>query len=230
MPNKRIISAETMQKLENMFQTVKSIASECNPSKMDTEPSFQKQFFENAVTKQKECGFTIDDEIKTPILKTPKTTCISDSNAKFWKADFVIKVDNAIIPIELKLRHKGQEINGYAQDFIDDVDKCRKLIINYDDSPKCYIVMLTDNPELKNQCETKAEEYTLGNNIEDYRKISIKWEKISSTYYIGIVGRVQSEERQNNPKGKLFVFLSKEQKEQFDTDEVDIDSGFDFED
>lgn len=89
--------------------------------------------------------------------------------------------------------------------------------------------MLTDNEELVRQCNDKAEEYSASNNLVDDRKVMIRWSN-NENYYIGIVGRVQSEERQNNPKGKLFVFLSKEQKEQFDTDEVDIDSGFDFED
>lgn len=215
MSKMRIISIETMQKLEGMYRLVRSITSKCDPLKMDTEPSFQEQFYNKAQEKFKNTDFVIYKEIKTPFLSTSRSKCVSDSDVNYWKVDFIIKVDNAIIPVELKLRHKGQDINGYAQDYIDDVDKVRELIINYDDCPECYAIMLTDNEKLKQQCDDKAKEYSSENKLVDKRTVSISWTTINN-YYIGIIGRVQTNARLNNIKDKEFVFLSDNQEHEFD--------------
>ena len=215
MANERVISAETMQKLDGLFRLVREIVSNCNPSEMDTEPSFQKQFYEKAQEYFRDNGFTISDEVETRILSTQNSKCVSASDATYWKLDFLIGVDNARIPVELKLRHKGQDINGYAQDYIDDVDKVREVIINYDDCPECYVIMLTDNENLVEQCNNKASEYSRENNLVNERTVEIHWTS-SNNYYIGIVSRIQTDERLNNPKGKEFEFLSDTQEEEFD--------------
>lgn len=213
MASKRVISEETIKKLDGMFQLVREIVEDCEFSKMDIETSFQEQFLEKAQERFEGTGFSIDKEIRTPILNTQKSKCVSKPNPKpnYWRIDFIIHVDNAFIPIELKLRHKGQDIDGYAQDYIDDVDKVRELIINYDDCPECYVVMLTDNKDLKEQCNNKASEYSEANNLVDNRTVTISW-TTKSNYYIGIVGRAQTDYRLDNPEGKEFGFLSDEQK------------------
>ena len=42
-------------------------------------------------------------------------------------------------------------------------------------------------------------------------------------YYLGIVGRVQTENRLNTPKNTNFEFLSEEQIEDFDWEDLEID-------
>lgn len=211
METERFISEELMQKLDDWKQLLQSIVSECDPGTLDEEKSFQKRFMEKALLKAEEYDFTIDDEIKTVVLASPETTCISDEKVTFWKVDFIMHVDNALIPIELKIRHKNQDISGYAQDFIDDVDRIRKILINYDDCPKGYAIMLTNNVKLKEQCDDLAAKYTRENNLKDDHVVCITWKSIANNYFVGIVGRMQFEERLNKPKNAYFLFLSEEQ-------------------
>jgi len=222
MSNTRIISIETMQKLEGMYRLVRSIASKCDPLKMDTEPSFQQQFYDIAQSQATDCGFLISKEIKTAKLKT-NNKCIRKEDVSYWKVDFVMQVDNALMPIELKLRHKGQDSTNYDKDFIEDVNRIREFLSYYDNCPKGYAVILTDDEDFKSRCDNIAAEYTKENKLTENRIVTINWSSPARGYYLGIVGRVQTENRLNTPKDTNFEFLSDEQLENFDLEELEID-------
>lgn len=222
MSKMRIISIETMQKLEGMYRLVRSIASKCNPLKMDTEPSFQQQFYDIAQSQATDCGFLISKEIKTAKLKT-NNKCIRKEDVSYWKVDFLLQVDNALIPIELKLRHKGQDSTNYDKDYIEDVNRIREFLSYYDNCPKGYAIVLTDDEDFKNRCDNISAAYTKENKLTDDRTVTINWSSPMRGYYLGIVGRVQTENRLNTPKNTNFEFLSEEQIEDFDWENLEID-------
>ena len=220
----RIISTDIMEQLDKMGVFLRAAVEACDPKAMETEPNFQKQFFDIVQENINNTPLVISNEIKTEVLTHPSTKCISKSDVTFWKVDFLLQLDNALIPIELKLRHKGQDITNYDQDYIDDVDRIRKFLVNYDDCPKGYAIMLTDNEDLKNKCEEKASAYSKENKLTDKREVKIYWTKTEDDYYIGIVGRVQTESRIETPKDKKFVFLSEEQKEELNSEDLFLDT------
>ena len=207
MTGEKIISQSTLDKLKSLSNTLREIVSECYPKTLTEESSFQKRF----LAKAKENGFCITDEVGTPVLTTPKTKSISPLPEEFWKLDFVMRIDNAYIPIELKLRHKQQDIRKYPQDFIDDADKIRRLLINYDDVPEAFAICLTNLSEMVEGCDKKVKEYNDANKTN----VDINWTAIPNTHYsIGIVDRVQKKERQ--PKEKCFVFKNNEKKKELE--------------
>ena len=71
---------------------------------------------------------------------------------KDWEIDIVLSRDLHYIPIELKFRHGDQEYHQYDELFERDVKKIGKLVSTYKDVPCGFAIMVTDIPELINNC------------------------------------------------------------------------------
>ena len=211
MNDDKCISDATLAKMKDLATQLKKIVADCCPKTLAEEPSFQKRFLENA----RKAGLKIVDEVGTPVLRNLETTCISPLPEERWGVDFIIRFDNAYVPVELKLRHKQQEVGNYPQDFIDDIDEIRRLIIEYDDMPEGLAICLTNLSEMENGCNEKAKEYTERNDLHDNHVVDITWHSIAnSNYKIGIADRVHSEDRKST--GKKFVFLNEDKKKELE--------------
>lgn len=211
MNDDKCISDATLAKMKDLATQLKKIVADCCPKTLAEEPSFQKRFLENA----RNAGLKIVDEVGTPVLRNLNTTCISPLPEERWGVDFIIRFDNAYVPVELKLRHKQQNIGNYPQDFIDDIDEIRRLVNAYDDMPEGLALCLTNLDEMEIKCNEKAQEYTKKNNLKGLQKVSITWFPITNTKYkIGISDRVQKESR--TPTRENFVFLNEEKKKEID--------------
>lgn len=209
MSNNNCINDSTREAMDGLDAKLREIVAACYPKTLSEEDSFQKRFLANA----KAAGYKITDEVGTPVLKNLKSQCISPLPKERWGVDFIIRFGNVYIPIELKLRHKKQDVGKYPQDFIDDIDEIRRLLIEYDDMPEGIAICLTSLDEMEEKCNEKANEYTEKNNLHDNHAVKISWYPIDNTNYrIGIVDRVHTGSRK--PTGKMFVFLNEDKKKE----------------
>lgn len=175
--------------LNNLYDILVEMIKDTDPTQFDYEKDFQ-----NALESLLDKRFVELPEVRTLPL--------SDDDHSHWRLDFVVKLNDQFVPIELKFRHNDQSVNGYAADFIDDVHRINSLISEYDDIVKGFAICLTNNKEFVKDCDSKISEYDSSKLSEGHYDNVICWETMADNYYIGIVRRIPHHDRAK--KNKFF--------------------------
>jgi len=173
----------------NLYDIIVEMIKDTNPTTFDYEKDFQS---------------SLETLLDNRFVELPevKTISLSDDGHENWRIDFVLKLGNKFVPIELKFRHNEQSTQGYADDFVDDVHRINSLISEYDDITKGFAICLTNNEDFVKQCNGKIKEYDESKRSKRHHDNEIHWETMRDGYHIGIVRRVPHHDRKAS--NKLF--------------------------
>lgn len=180
--------------IDNLYTHIIELLHSCDPDSYDYEKDFQNDFCRLLDKYYKELP-----EVRTIPLWG------QGGKRKYWSLDIVLRVKQQYIPIELKFRKEEQSKAGYADDFKEDVQRINSLLLQYDDMPEGYAILLTNNEDLLKECYTKVPEL----NSEQNKDNKVFVENLDS-YYAGVVYRAQMPPRKATGKSFAPYWESKE--------------------
>ena len=161
---------------QQFHQFLTKMMEQLNPNEFDYEKNFQ-----NELASQLGEYFEEKMEVRTHAL---------EKNRKFSCVDLVVRIGNMFVPIELKYRREDQNTAGYAEDYIDDIVRIRKMLIDFDDIPFGYAICLTDDEGLIEKCWANEFAYNYENHLYYYHQmLRINWKGINNDEFAyGIAG------------------------------------------
>ena len=164
---------------DGLYERIVELLHSCDPDTYNYEKDFQNDF-----CKLLDNYYTELPEVRTiPLLG-------QGGKRVYWSLDIVLKFKQQYVPIELKFRKDEQSKAGYADDFKEDVQRINSLLLQYDDMPIGFAIILTNIEELLKESLVKVSE--LDNEQNQDNKIEV--EKLES-YYAGVVYRAQKPPR-----------------------------------
>lgn len=168
----------------NLYDILVEMIKDTDPSQFDYEKDFQR---------------ALEELLERRFIELPevKTISLTDNDHNHWRLDFVLKLGDLFVPIELKFRHNEQSTNGYAADFVEDVHRINSLIAAYDDIPLGFAICLTNKADFIDECVSKIKEYDESELSKGHHNNNISWEKMSDGYSIGVVRRIPHQDRVN---------------------------------